>query len=931
MNKCIIKHAQTIALFILILLPLCSCAGEPAAGGKSYDEKVIVYEKEIVSRLTMRLESDDWFTRMSTIYDIGAYGESAIDAIPRLLEALGDEDEQVRAAAAWIFGYIGYDGQDAVTGLSKSLTDEFWHVRLNAALSLGKIAADTSESVPSLIALLDDEKVIVRRYAAKALGNMGIDAADAIGELKELWDSDPHIMVRREATLAAGKIGGSVGLVNLLKVDDNWLRASTAKAVSELENPSELLTALESILDDEDWATRLAAVSTILKMNHGHEKAMQLLTNALKDEDWEVCGYAASIVRGISPAMEAIIPELIDLLGNEFRYTRENASKALAAIGAVAVPALKQALKDENPNKLTFASYALGRIGPGAKEAIPELLELIRHENRDTCAAAGYALSEIGPDSVPGLIEVLETDDPRLLKTVVAVLGFIRHVDDKAVAPIIDACIRTEGEINLEACNALVAIGPDAVSPIIDGLKERKEGMQGLAVYTLPYLVPDSIPPLLELLEGDDEELASEAASILQQCSLGPAELMKDAVPDLIRLARIADTPSRGFVIEALGLIGPEPGVVRLMTELLEDPDIAVRRNAAEALGNCGKAAESAIPELIKLYDDEENYHFRDRIAGYLGDIGLAALPALVEGLHHEDNEIRVGVLYAIGELGSDASVTASEVIELLDDDEPRVRRAAVSTLGKIGADPDEAIPALIDAMSDTDQFVREEAVDSLMEYGASAKPVIPDIIEALGDTNSKVRSSAAHIFKKIGKDGIPHLEPLLGDENPDIRKQAVMALGYIGPDAAMLVPAIIEMLDDDNEGVRNYAAIALGKIGPADEVIPALVDALNDVEFNVRGGVIGAIETIGPEAAAAIPALLDLLDDETYREKDSVIRALGEIGVADPDVLRSLRESYGEYCREALEKIEGTWFYGYRWLRTPDDVFWVIGPFKTM
>ena len=42
------------------------------------------------------------------------------------------------------------------------------------------------------------------------------------------------------------------------------------------------------------------------------------------------------------------------------------------------------------------------------------------------------------------------------------------------------------------------------------------------------------------------------------------------------------------------------------LVRLLKDPDAAVRRAAAEALGQIGPAAKDAVPELVKLLKDPD-------------------------------------------------------------------------------------------------------------------------------------------------------------------------------------------------------------------------------------------------------------------------------------------------------------------------------------
>jgi HEAT repeat protein len=61
----------------------------------------------------------------------------------------------------------------------------------------------------------------------------------------------------------------------------------------------------------------------------------------------------------------------------------------------------------------------------------------------------------------------------------------------------------------------------------------------------------------------------------------------------------------------------------------------------------------------------------------------------------------------------------------------------------------------------------------------------------------------------------------------------------------------------------RNAAAYAISGMGPdAASAVPALIEALDDLEPVVRFPVEVALREIGPAAKAALPKLKELLDD---------------------------------------------------------------------
>jgi len=87
------------------------------------------------------------------------------------------------------------------------------------------------------------------------------------------------------------------------------------------------------------------------------------------------------------------------------RIGRRTAAEQLAAIGpaaAEAVPALAQALADEEPEVRRAAVRALGAIGPAAWTTVPALRELEQDDDevlRDLAAAAVWKIARPAPET----------------------------------------------------------------------------------------------------------------------------------------------------------------------------------------------------------------------------------------------------------------------------------------------------------------------------------------------------------------------------------------------------------------------------------------------------------------------------------------------------------------------------------------------------
>ena len=97
-----------------------------------------------------------------------------------------------------------------------------------------------------------------------------------------------------------------------------------------------------------------------------------------------------------------------------------------------------------------------------------------------------------------------------------------------------------------------------------------------------------------------------EAAMALGE--FGPAA--KPAIPALLQALKSNDASVHGAAIAALGKIHAEPGmIIPLLIGYLDDKDL--NDEAAEALGNFGNLASSAVPKLVPLLKvpDKDLHH----------------------------------------------------------------------------------------------------------------------------------------------------------------------------------------------------------------------------------------------------------------------------------------------------------------------------------
>jgi HEAT repeat protein len=99
------------------------------------------------------------------------------------------------------------------------------------------------------------------------------------------------------------------------------------------------------------------------------------------------------------------------------------------------------------------------------------------------------------------------------------------------------------------------------------------------------------------------------------------------------------------------------------------------------------------------------------------------------------------------------------------------------------------------------------------------------------------------------GKDSTTKLIENLKSSDTLTRLKAVRTLPQRQAEAAQVVPALIEALDDEDDDIRRGAALGLGTFGEkAREAIPTLETKLNDEDPGVRKAARTALWYIDPQ-----------------------------------------------------------------------------------
>ncbi|MBD2740177.1 HEAT repeat domain-containing protein [Coleofasciculus sp. FACHB-1120] len=317
----------------------------------------------------------------------------------------------------------------------------------------------------------------------------------------------------------------------------------------------------------------------------------------------------------------------------------------------------------------------------------------------------------------------------------------------------------------------------------------------------------------------------------------------------------------------------------------IEHEDSQVRESAIYALGQIG--SETTIMTLLNALNDE-NSLVRQNAVEMLGQIGgKAAIPALLQALNDEDSGVTMHATWALEKIGNDAAISA--LLQSLEHKSPTVRQTVLSVLERI--DCDLAFSALFKALNDEASIVRVNATLGLGRLGSMGNQSAISVLlhHALKHQDSQVRERAIYALGLIGSEiAIPALLEAVRDKDACIRMRAASALYRIGDESAIFI--LLQALKDKDSHVRRRAAEALEDTR-SEVAIPALLEALKDKNYGVRMCATSALGNIGSEIA--IPALLEALKDEHPHVRLRASFALGHIGsdITIPALLEALKD----------------------------------------
>lgn len=251
-----------------------------------------------------------------------------------------------------------------------------------------------------------------------------------------------------------------------------------------------------------------------------------------------------------------------------------------------------------------------------------------------------------------------------------------------------------------------------------------------------------------------------------------------------------------------------------------------------------------------------------------------------------------------------------STLIEALADASEGVRKEAARSLARMGSQPD-VLTALRGALHDNNDSVRYRASQALRLMNLESTGLLDDVMVLLDDKIDLVRLGATEVLARWPiPAAVPRLIGLMKDRDERIRRVAIRSLGRMPSAAKSAVRHLVEALMDSSETVRMQAVDSLTMIAEQFELVPVLIEALQNDNAAVRLGAAHVLLRLGKRSARALPALLEHVEDIDERVRRAIVCALAAFedlpATATPELIRALGDRNSSVRQSAVQVLGG-------------------------
>lgn len=348
----------------------------------------------------------------------------------------------------------------------------------------------------------------------------------------------------------------------------------------------------------------------------------------------------------------------------------------------------------------------------------------------------------------------------------------------------------------------------------------------------------------------------------------------------------------RSLAVERLGQLGPKASnAVPNLIALLNNSDQFLETSTVRTLGRIGPGAAPAVPRLVQSIEDF--------LEGGPTTGGVLRLPSLPPDPSANISRAPVSPTTKTRPASRETRLPANVSGALIS---PTLTRRGfpwsepfeeVTALGAIGVRDDAVIKILDRCLTNRSPVIQLRAAEAIWKIEHNPKRLLPvlskwtivsrDPPSQFGVPSQSVyRRQAVELITQIAeadRQALRILDGLVRDEDISIRLAASRTLLKLDGQADTYVRVRSEVLKEGNEEYRWLCLEDLERFpGQRDITLPLILGALKDESNRIRGKAAMTLGNLGAAARAASPALQEALKDSHSNVREAAAAALKKI-----------------------------------------------------
>jgi len=660
---------------------------------------------------------------------------------------------------------------------------------------------------------------------------------------------------------------------------------TSKKVESETPTPTENTTEATNNIIEQDTET------LIKQLEKNISSIPALLEIVKKNQTDQTIGQAMDFILSLDFKNSDVVSHLLEFVSTYLTNHENIIYQKFLHANESCFESLRYILKVGNTADKKIAALLLGKRGEIEIDTFVELLKSISSEDQKI-AKEQLILNDSLVGLISRLIELVESNPQKTLhqnvyeifeaisKTNIPALFFSLKSAGKVARSIVIKAIATQGNASIPPMIGVLRLNPD---------EELKK-----AFYEVSKCLGTSVLMEVLSLTNDNNPSIRETAKIAVQ------NTGNEGLQFLLNILETSENPKEKLLaMNAFSTFGEDAKIGLDIIKKYLVVQNALQYPAVLAVGHMGDASKLVIPELMEAFRSED-WMVRSEAAKAMAHAGKAALPALnllIDSLKFNEygepeefyGDVRSVICKCIGNMGERAHIAVDHLIRLLRDMDENVVRAAAEALGKIGPRARKAIDPLIQVFSLYGTKEREVAAHALAQMGSAVIQKAIRILRYSDDIAAK--EGAAMICKYLGEQALPAIDALimvLKFDIDDVKRQAALALGEIGPISVNSMRALIDACRDESPFVREAVAESLGKMG--SRVVPWITSEIRrHVDEPTKITLIQALGHLGQTARETLPVLLDELPYNHPAIQKEIIKTIAKIGGNDQSILMPL------------------------------------------